>query len=443
MGQMNIPLTHESYQDRKYLPELDGLRAISVLIVVSVHMHDRVWGWLAGGLGVTVFFVLSGYLITTLSLREEGQRGSLSLKAFYIRRSFRIFPLYYVILVAYCFLILVLYIDYDRKAPMLKGAMPWYLLYMQEVPFFYGVLDADGVLQKANVPFYQGWSLGIEEKFYLVWPLLAFVLWRGKLATRVAGTALLIAAFGVIPFLGLGKLGSCLFPYYHILIGCLFALLLRDRKYYERLRPLGNGTWVYPALAFVLVVHFVRPWLSASKGTEAPLYAHLMNHSADLLYTLAVALFLACVLLGDGLVQRALRLPALVFVGKMSYGIYLVHILALNVAEQAVNRVWPAAGPRETLNVASGTALVLACILSVVAAYLLHLTVEKPCLEIGRRWSKRVLDEGAKKLAPAAAGVAPVQNSASGSEHRDGLLGPVTEDGITVKNDPVGSVRQP
>src|SRR5262249_24862992 len=150
---------------RKYLPELDGLRAVSVLLVVSVHMHDRVWDWLAGGSGVTVFFVLSGYLITTLSLREEGQFGSLHLTAFYIRRCFRIFPMYYAVLVAYCLLILIVHIDYDRKAQMLQGALPWYLVYMQEVPFFYGVPDAGGVLQKSNVPFYQSWSLGIEEKF--------------------------------------------------------------------------------------------------------------------------------------------------------------------------------------------------------------------------------------------------------------------------------------
>src|SRR5437899_7858756 len=113
---VNVPLTYEAGQERKYLPELDGLRAVSVLIVVSHHMHDRVWSWLSGELGVTVFFVLSGYLITTLSLREESHRGSLSLTAFYVRRSFRIFPLYYIILAAYCVLILVLRVGHEQKA---------------------------------------------------------------------------------------------------------------------------------------------------------------------------------------------------------------------------------------------------------------------------------------------------------------------------------------
>src|SRR5262249_10191392 len=104
---MSEPLTFDKYQQRKYLDELDGLRALSVLMVVSVHMHDKpiVWHWLGGWQGVTVFFVLSGYLITTLSLREEAKRGALSIPAFYIRRSFRIFPLYYFVLALYCLLI--------------------------------------------------------------------------------------------------------------------------------------------------------------------------------------------------------------------------------------------------------------------------------------------------------------------------------------------------
>jgi len=400
LGTMNSPLTYESHQNRKYVPELDGLRAISVLLVVSQHMHDRVWGWLAGGRGVIVFFVLSGYLITTLALREESHRGCVSLTAFYIRRSFRIFPLYYVMLVAYCILIFVLHIDYERKALMLRSAMPWYLLYMQEVPFFYGLTDADGVMQRVSIPFYQSWSLGIEEKFYLVWPLLAFALWRGKHATRFVGTTLLTVAFALVPLLGQGALGSCLFPYYYISIGCLGALLLHDRVSVQHLRPLGNGTWIYPALVFVLGVHFLRPWLRFFKSGDP----RLVNYSADVLYPLAVALFLICVVLGDGLVQRALRWPPLVFVGKMSYGIYLVHLLALNVAEKVVNRLWPAQGPAGTLNVASAVALILACIFSVVAAYTLHRLIEKPCIEFGRRWSKRIMDQGTAKRAPLAVG---------------------------------------
>src|SRR5258708_37250383 len=91
---------------RRHIPELDGLRAVSVLIVISRHMHDAIWDWLAGELGVIIFFVLSGYLITKLALEEERRNGFLSLKAFYVRRACRFFPLHYVVLGCYCLLIL-------------------------------------------------------------------------------------------------------------------------------------------------------------------------------------------------------------------------------------------------------------------------------------------------------------------------------------------------
>src|SRR5438094_377679 len=99
------PRSYQEYRALKYVPELDGLRALSALLVISYHMHDKVWGWLAGYLGVQVFFVLSGYLITTLALREEAERGALCLPAFYVRRACRIFPLYYLTLGTYCLLI--------------------------------------------------------------------------------------------------------------------------------------------------------------------------------------------------------------------------------------------------------------------------------------------------------------------------------------------------
>ena len=89
------PRDGDSYLGRSYIPELDGLRAISVLLVISAHMKDRwAWNWLDGAQGVAVFFVLSGYLITMLALREEAREGFVSLKAFYIRRICRILPLY-------------------------------------------------------------------------------------------------------------------------------------------------------------------------------------------------------------------------------------------------------------------------------------------------------------------------------------------------------------
>jgi peptidoglycan/LPS O-acetylase OafA/YrhL len=371
------------YQHRKYLPELDGLRAISVLLVVSVHLHDFevVWKWLAGWQGVTVFFVLSGYLITTLSLREEGQRGALSLAAFYVRRSLRIFPLYYLTLAAYCGLIFGLGLNPEKRF-LLSGAMPYYLLYFQEVPFFYGLPGESGLIQHANIPFYQSWSLGIEEKFYLVWPVLAFVLWRGRAALRLRGSVLLVVAFALVPplfrLVGYEPAAAVLYPYYPILAGCLLAVLLHDRAWYERLSFLGKRVWTVATLALFVALHLARPQIAR----DAPTLAYL----CDTAYACAVTAFLASVLLGEGRVQRALRWEPLVFVGKLSYGLYLVHILCLNVAQRLF--------PPHTGNVAvSIGAYVTTCVLAIALARLLATVVEKPCIEIGRRWSKRILEE--------------------------------------------------
>src|SRR3982751_4837898 len=91
------------YQARKYVPELDGVRALSVIGVIGSHMAvNSGWHWLSGGLGVYVFFVLSGYLITHLAPGAERAVGDLSYKAFYVRRTLRIFPLYYVAVPVYC-----------------------------------------------------------------------------------------------------------------------------------------------------------------------------------------------------------------------------------------------------------------------------------------------------------------------------------------------------
>jgi peptidoglycan/LPS O-acetylase OafA/YrhL len=373
------PPSHTVYQARGYVPELDGLRALSVLLVVTVHMYDadRLWHWLGGGQGVTLFFLLSGYLITALALREEDARGALSLGAFYVRRSLRIFPLYYFTLGVYALLLLGVGVS-PHLAGTFREALPAYLLYFQEVPF-YGRMIAAGT----DLPFFQSWSLGIEEKFYLVWPLLAFMLWRGRRARRRTGTALLLAVFALGPCVlawaapGLRLVARCVTSYAPILAGCLVALLLHDRRWFARLGGLGRRA--APAAAVLLAVHLVRPWLP-----DGP-----VPFVSDVVYVLAGAVFLAAVVLGDGPVQRLLRTPALVFVGKLSYGIYLIHVFAIAVAHRLAGGV---------------AAYVLACVLSTAGAWVLSRLLERPCIELGRRWSRRLLQRGEEGRAlPAAA----------------------------------------
>jgi peptidoglycan/LPS O-acetylase OafA/YrhL len=312
---------------------------------------------LAGWHGVTIFFVLSGFLITTLALREEEHRGRLNLRAFYIRRCFRLFPAYYAVLALYCVLILGLGIGAEKSEALLT-LLPYYLLYLQEIPFF--ARDPNGA---SEMPFYQSWSLGIEEKFYLVWALLAFVALAPHRRARPWVTALLAVALAATPLLG--QPGRFLFPYYPILVGCLCALLLHSPTGFQRF------------------VQFGRPWptVIVTLGFVALHLATARVDALDYLYPIAAAGLMVSVVVGDHGMTRLLQTRGLVFIGTTSYGIYLVHILCLN----AVELVIPPGSGRISVSV---LALFAASVVSIGVAYLLARTIERPLRDLGRRLSR-------------------------------------------------------
>jgi peptidoglycan/LPS O-acetylase OafA/YrhL len=339
-----MAMPFEQYQNTKHFPALDGIRGISILLVITVHQYYQhfSWTWLSGGLGVQIFFVLSGFLITMLALREERKNGFLNIKAFYLRRSFRIFPLYFLVLALYCVLVFLIGFggDYDRMR--LGAALPYYLLYINEYA--------------PGAPFYQSWSLGIEEKFYLVWPFLAFILFRKGRSDRTAVTALLILTFLLLHPL-FPRIG--LINYYAILIGCLIAIAAENRTSFERMRFLGSGVWPFLSLA-LLIVHQL--------SMERFPFLHYP-------YPFIVGLWLMSVLMAP---PAWLTWRPLTFVGERAYGIYLVHILCIRVVKYA----FPASTTQWWMSVmgfVSGT------LLSLFVAEFLYRTIERPCIQVGRR----------------------------------------------------------
>ena len=145
------------------LPALDGLRAVAALLVVGFHVAPNAWPFATGWAGVPVFFVLSGYLITRLSLADEAGPG-FSFRGFWIRRVTRIVPLYLLAVAA--FMVLPFVGDGGGGWSTVGRTLPYYLTFNGEF------VD--------HGPMTVAWSLGIEEKFYVLWPVLAFALLAGR-----------------------------------------------------------------------------------------------------------------------------------------------------------------------------------------------------------------------------------------------------------------------
>ena len=174
---------HGLASKKHYAPALDGLRAICIIFTILYHMPGCP-SFINGTIGVDIFFALSGWLITWLLLEEQGHRaGGLNLRAFYIRRVFRIMPVYYVTIMLYVIATLVLsrMSGDTEKIDNLGVAIGYLLTFNRE----YAPPGAGTFISHA-------WTLGIEEKFYLIWPAILFVFARSALKTFAVSAALIV-----------------------------------------------------------------------------------------------------------------------------------------------------------------------------------------------------------------------------------------------------------
>src|ERR1700728_214916 len=171
-----------------YRPDIDGLRAIAVLAVIGFHAFPA---WIRGGfIGVDVFFVISGYLISTILLTGM-ERGSFRFAQFYMQRIRRIFPALIVVLLA-CMVVgwFVLFsFEYKALGKHVAGSAAFVSNFV--------LWNEAGYFDKAAAikPLLHIWSLGIEEQFYIVWPLLLYLVWKRKTATLVLLLLLLAFSF--------------------------------------------------------------------------------------------------------------------------------------------------------------------------------------------------------------------------------------------------------
>jgi peptidoglycan/LPS O-acetylase OafA/YrhL len=342
-------LAFDRYQRERYFPMLDGIRALSIFAVITTHASSHL-EWLHGSQGVNAFFVLSGFLITTLLLREERDAGQVSLAGFYIRRSFRILPLYYLTLGLYCVLLLGIKVQPER-AEFFRHALPYYALYFPE----YIHLNGGG-------PFSHSWSLGIEEKFYALWPVLGFVLLRGRAGARPVVLLGLIACILMLP--RSVEWTKYVRPYVPIAVGCFSAFLLHRRDYYDKLRPLASRPGLFLALAFGVILVDGHP------------------SSAFVAVACAIALISLVLAAPAGTpVTRFMASRPVRFVGQRAYEIYLLHQAVLNVIRPRLMAIdEPVRGLLLT---------VLGFAATVLVASIAHRVVGQPLTQWGRRIAGR------------------------------------------------------
>lgn len=294
---------------------LDGLRGLSALLVVwdhfpKVRTAPWIWeiGWNVqpGPVGVTIFFVLSGFLITRILIGEKSN-GTLSLRKFYLKRALRIFPIYYLTL-----LIIGVFMTWHHAG--------WLAAYMSNFLF---------AIDPTPHPLRHTWSLAVEEHFYVVWPLL---LWSLSIRKAQVFVTWILPAFAI---------GTALVLCNMLNKGTSDALIYRST--FCQILPLCAGG----ALAFHEgpVCHLRSRWVTALVA-GVPIFWVFGSVAQDLqigpllvsAYTIKLVCFTvtaACAVLvclnggRDGLVQRITSVvfsnPVLTFFGTISYGLYLYH----------------------------------------------------------------------------------------------------------------------
>jgi peptidoglycan/LPS O-acetylase OafA/YrhL len=316
--------------DRKHVPALDGLRGMAILLVMAYHFAAGVpaphavlakvlrVGTSGTWIGVDVFFVLSGFLITGILLRAKGNPGYF--RNFYARRLLRIFPVYYAVL-AVLFVVVPAVVQLDGPSRGVYALRNWLWAYSGNVETaLSGRFEFDGGIYQLD----HFWSLAVEEHFYLVWPALVFVLSEGALLATsigiVSGVLLLrIVLTAAHVFSGtLYMLTPCRID--AMAVGAAVALLARrgGLAALERFSLPAVAT----CLAFLAISLGVRHSLDPWAPSMTSVGYSVVDLGAAALLVLALA---------RPAVARALETPSLRAAGKYSYCAYVVHWLLQGV----------------------------------------------------------------------------------------------------------------
>lgn len=318
--------SHERYLKQRTFGSLDGIRCAAIVAVVFHHGRGGLkLGQLTevGFLGVDMFFVLSGFLIVTLLLREKERHARISLRDFYMRRTLRIFPLYYGVLLLYAVVFGLLRTE-GKNAESLSHDLPYLLTYTANWAPIHGTLAI-------------AWSLAAEEQFYLVWP--AVEKWAPRpvwVVTTLILLSLVVCLNAMDPVLESWfgwppdeppMLREVTFV--PILLGVLLAHLLHDRRGYDTFTRAAGQAWM-PLLWAALLVLACAVFPEDLRGWPRP--------------TLHLLMFLfvgSCVVREDHVLAKPLKLPPIVRLGTLCYGLYLLHMFVHDGVDRLIQRGLP------------------------------------------------------------------------------------------------------
>lgn len=313
----NLGNSWQVYVTKSRFGALDGLRFLAIAAVLfhhspaKAHLGDSNIIFTRGFLGVDLFFVISGFLITALLLRERSRNGYISLRGFYYRRALRILPLYLVVVTAVGGYYVLL-----KEEPGAAELWPFYYLFLAN--FLTSDIPLLGPL----------WSLAVEEQYYMAWPvLLVFLPVRALLP--VLYLLISVNVMGIMGFFGITppEVGPLRFAlpnatYAPILMGSALAILLHDEINHTALASVLGRRWSAPVLVMVLFLLLVM------------LPQNLIGLPNFAIHCTMTALVGSLVIREDNLLMPVLTFPPVVRIGMISYGIYLFHLIALDISRR-------------------------------------------------------------------------------------------------------------
>ena len=342
---------------KKKIPKIDALRAVSALIVVMYHFHfDSV----PAGTGVMVFFIISGFLITWLLLNEVDETGTISLSHFYFRRTFRIFPAFYVFWAV------------TVGGVLLKHG---HLIWAQAVAtFFYVGNYYQGLNHYPETGLSHAWSLGVEEQYYLLWPAMVLLLARKpRTLLRATCAAILLVWVYRGVLVSLRAPEEYIYTAFdtrvdHLFVGCVVAIALRYGYFLRFLRAITlRAVYILLPLGCLLLSTIAVNFF----GTG---YRDTVGFILD---PLLVAVLMVQLLASRSRWLTWMDSPLLVYLGTISYSTYLYHELAGGLVARAMG------------GLSNGLAMIAAVAASYAVASISYYGVEKPFLKLRARIDSR------------------------------------------------------